>query len=84
MCPTLVVSKRNSWHHHKITDQERFNAAADYNYGRDNAAPELGYPAISLDDYILMVRYCAPMAMSLERTKKSPEEEIQEILDSLG
>ena len=66
-----------------ITDAERFNAAADYNYGRDNANPELGFPSLSLDDYIWMNKRFAQMAMTLDRSPVTAEEEVERCLRSL-
>lgn len=71
-------------HHNNVTDAERLNLASDYNYGRANSTPELGYPSMTLDEYVLMVRGAGKCAVTFDRSKRTPEEEIDDILSKLG
>jgi hypothetical protein len=60
-----------------ITDAERFNAAA-------NSNPELGFPSLSLDDYIWMTKRFAQMAGTLDRSSLTADEEIDRALEAIG
>lgn len=63
-----------------VSEQEKYNLASEYTVGRDNQTPELGYPALTFDDYILLVRGFNALAFSAKRTPPPTMEDIEKAL----
>jgi hypothetical protein len=68
-----VKLKRHAHTHHP-SDAERINLAGEYNKGRAEATPELGYPALTLDEYVRLVdAFGQSMAKTFDRTPDDPD-----------
>jgi len=70
--------------YHRITEAERYNLAGEYNKGRNDSSPELGFPALTFDEYISMVRsFGETMAVTLDRSPITVDDEVERCLESL-
>jgi hypothetical protein len=70
--------------HLRSIDEARYNLAGEYNKGRSSESPELGYPSISLDEYVYLVKAFSLMAQTFDRSPLTVQQEIEEALSGLG